>query len=156
MAALGKRRSASIAARQGNRKAGLSQGFVRFGTAAHAILLHIHNYGPAGNAELCRVVGSNVSNDLCRMVENGFLWRAGRAREREGVRSFTIFNIEPGRPGSLFTRILTPAERQRAYRERKRLKVSSVFAWKGPAVTRSGAAREWSGILADAAQEKKA
>lgn len=69
MAESGKRRFAREMALKGNHKVGLPAGFVRFGTTAHKILLHIHEAGPSTHAELTEVLGANdISTNLRRLA----------------------------------------------------------------------------------------
>jgi hypothetical protein len=42
-----------------------------------------------------------------------------------------LFDIEPRPNGMLYVPIMTPAEKQKGYRERRKIKVSSVFDFRG-------------------------
>lgn len=132
MSAGGKRRFAERIERIGNHKVGLPAGFVKFGTTAHRVLTYIHANGPAGQEELSESLEArDISTILRRLTEFGFLFKIGRGRNRPGVRSFAVFSLSNTRSGFRTVRVLTGAERMRDYRARKRVKVPSVFEWRG-------------------------
>lgn len=132
VAADGKARHAARIERDGNHKAGLKDGFARFGTLAHRILLHIHESGPTLHADLVEAMReeSGVSVNLGRLVRHGFLHRAGRMAFRSGVRSGYLFALK--KPHSRVSlEPPPPSVGQARYRAASSLKVPSVFEFRG-------------------------
>ena len=121
--------------------AGLAQGFVRFGTLAHYILLLAHEEKYVSNMSIRhRLTYQTISPDksaaavaanLQRLVKYKFLYEVGRDRVY-GRRSFKLFGLyhQLGNGFKPYHNV-PPAERQAAYRERKKTKVASVFQWRG-------------------------
>ena len=108
-----------------NLNAGLPNGFVRFGTVAHMILVYLHEYGDAGAPALSQDTGFTVpelSANLGRLLKFGFVFRAGRAYSHAGIRSHMTFSLkERSLPRSVLKR-RSGAERSRLYRARLREK----------------------------------
>ena len=125
---------------------GLAQGFVRFGTTAHAILLTLHTLGPQTLPALREAIyGPGValcdtSANLTRLHRLGFVFPVGRERQ-PGRRISVVFGLRGGlRYGwATATQPFTAAERSRTYRVRKRVRVGSVFAFRGTiSITKPG------------------
>jgi hypothetical protein len=119
---------------------GLPHGFVNFGTLAHAILLHLHHYGPTTSAALAEDLRGMadeplkaISANLCRLHRGGFIYKIGRARARASdQRSSTLYSLEDSRTGvGQFVKLMSSQERSRRWRERKARNVNSVFNFKG-------------------------
>lgn len=129
----GAARHARAIARNGNYHAGLKDGFVRFGTLAHQILRHIHVAGPSLHADLVEAMPGEIglSANLGRLVRHGLLHRAGRQSFRSGVRSGHLFSIEKPTRHESQARPHTPEACQSRYRAARKLKVSSVFDYRG-------------------------
>lgn len=137
----GKARHAAQIERDGNYHAGLKDGFVRLGTLAHRILLYIHESGPALHAELVEVMPGEVgiSGNLGRLVRHGFLYRAGRQAFKPGVRGGALFSIEEPHWRVRQAVENTPKMSQDRYRAAKKLRVASVFDWRGAIPLREAA-----------------
>ena len=121
--------------------AGLAQGFVRFGTLAHHILLLAHEEKIVSNM-LIRIYlrdrtieadksPAAIAANLKRLVDHKFLYEVGRDRV-PGRRSFKLFALDyRAKNGAHKYQMRTPAQRQADYRARQRVKVPSVFNWRG-------------------------
>ena len=127
----GKARHAARIERRGNYHAGLKDGFIRFGTLAHRILRYIHDTGPAQHAELVEVMEGErgLSANLGRLVTHGFLYRTGRQSYKPGTRSGCVFSLEA--PRAALQPANTHVENQARYRAALKLKVPSVFDFRG-------------------------
>lgn len=137
----GKARHAAQIERDGNYHAGLKDGFVRLGTLAHRILLYIHESGPALHAELVEVMPGEVgiSGNLGRLVRHGFLYRAGRQSHKPGVRGGAVFSLHKQRALAPVNTSKASQERYRAAKKAERLRVASVFDWRGSIPLREAA-----------------
>lgn len=126
----GKARHAASIERFGNYHTGLKDGYVRLGTLAHRILVYVYETGPALHAELVEVMRGEVglSGNLSRLVRHGFLHRAGRQRYRVGLRGGALYALDKPRVMVVDN---TPTMSQARYRSGKRLKVASVFDFRG-------------------------
>lgn len=133
VAAKGKVRSAERMEREGNGHAGLKSGFIRFNSTAHLILMHLHAFGPASHDELTqdlkRVIG--ISANLSRLCEHGFVYKVGRAKTTKGNRSGVVFGLTPSLLAVHRLKLTTADERVTKYRKAKKLRVSSVFEFRG-------------------------
>ena len=115
---------------------GLAQGFVKFDSVGCRVLKHLHEHGCCLAADIKRDTSRSeavqISATLIRLVRYGFIKVVGRDR-KPGQRSHKLYAIDlPTRPnGRLWVPSMTPAEKQKGYRERKKLKVVSVFDWRG-------------------------
>lgn len=114
---------------------GIAQGFVRFGSVACRVLRHLHEFGPCTAGELKRSATRSetvqLSATLLRLQAHGFVFAVGRHRP-SGSRSFVLYDLKrPKYPELTRTPPLTQTERTRAYRERRALKVASVFNFRG-------------------------
>ena len=121
--------------------AGLAQGFVRFGTLAHFILLRAHEEKFVSNMSIRHRLmydgqgfdksGAAVAANLQRLVRYKFLFKVGRDRVY-GKRSFAVFALDY-RSGNGAPRYenVPATQRTKDYRERKKHKVNSVFNWRG-------------------------
>jgi hypothetical protein len=117
---------------KGNDDAGLPQGFVRFGTLAHRILLHIHHYGPAGHDDLQQDLQDiGISANLGRLHKHGFLFKVGRTHVASGIRSGNVFGLTRAHHNMHKIKMAAPGERQARYRAAQKLKVPSVFEFRG-------------------------
>ncbi len=113
---------------------GLAQGFVRFDSVGCRVLKYLYEHGPSLAADIARnashVESVQISATLIRLREHDFVYLVGRDR-KPGKRSHALFDIEPRRNSSLYVSVMTPAEKQKGYRERRKIKVSSVFDFRG-------------------------
>jgi hypothetical protein len=113
---------------------GLKQGFVRFDSVAYHVLRYLHEHGPSLSGDIARNASHTeavqISATLIRLSQNGFIYRVGRDR-KPGRRSHPLFDIEPRTNGMLYVPIMSAAEKQKGYRQRKQLKVASVFDFRG-------------------------
>lgn len=116
---------------------GLGQGFVRFGTVAHDILLYLHEHGPARYTDLFEELGHSrgVSANLRRLRKFGFIYKYDVSPLKEtGERTQAVWSLSMP-PGYRVRRMrdykpLTPAERTKRYRERKKKRVSSIWEFR--------------------------
>lgn len=112
---------------------GVAQGFVRFDSQACRILRALHENGPMTGAELKRNASRSetvqISATLIRLQKAGMVFRVGRHRP-DGKRSHPLFHIHPVN-NRIGPRVLTGAEKARLYRERRKVKVPSVFEFRG-------------------------
>ena len=128
----GAARQARRTDRNGNYRIGVAEGFVRFGTLAHRILAYIHAVGPASHAEIVEEMPEEVgvSAILGRLVRHGLLYRVGRQSHKPGIRSGYVFSLS--RPTAAELRPPTTARtRNLSYKAAQRLKVASVFDFRG-------------------------
>jgi hypothetical protein len=113
---------------------GLAQGFVKFNSVGYRVLKYLHEHGPSLAADIRRDAShsetSQISATIVRLRRNGFIHIVGRDR-KPGKRSHPLFAIEPVRSKYLYVPIMTPAEKQKGYRERRKIKVASVFDYRG-------------------------
>lgn len=129
--ATSKARQAARMALKGNALHGLENGFLRFGTLAHRILVYIHEYGPACHADLSEeLADEGVSVNLGRLCRHGFLFRAGRTR-KPGERSSHLYSLSKTPAQGSLRRISTRAEIDARCRAKRKLRVSSVFDFRG-------------------------
>lgn len=128
----GAARQARRTDRKGNYRVGLVDGFVRFGTLAHRILLYVHNIGPASHAELVEEMPEEVgvSATLGKLTRHGFLYRSGRQCHKPGIRSGYVFSLKKRAAVELRTPT-TARTRSLSYKAAQRLKVASVFDFRG-------------------------
>lgn len=105
----------------------IENGFIRFGTIGHRILLFTYDnkkvsqpefikYGTGGNR-------SGVSDALSRLTKAGFLYPA--KRQFGGHRSHVVFSLDP--PEEPLPPPLPTNERTKRYRYKKFIRVSSIF-----------------------------
>lgn len=113
---------------------GLTQGFIKFNSVGCHVLRYLHAHGPSQAADIRRngthVESQQISATLIRLRSLGYVFVVGRDR-KPGLRSHALFDIEPRSSNMLYTPILTPTERQKNYRRRRKIKVPSVFEWRG-------------------------
>lgn len=111
---------------------GIAQGFIRLGSLAHRILTHMHKHGPVVAGDLRRtdahIEAVQVSATLTRLRRHGFIHVAGRHR-RPGYRAQRVFSLDADDQFS--SPVVDGNERSRQYRARKKVKVSSVFDFRG-------------------------
>jgi DNA-binding transcriptional ArsR family regulator len=115
---------------------GLKQGFVRFGTAAHKILLAVHELGRATHAiilEETELEPREVGMNLTRLRECGFLVKLGRVDGYvHNCRTQAMYAIPAGKLRKLPEfQNKTAQERTRKLRATKKMKVPSVFNFRG-------------------------
>lgn len=118
---------------------GLPQGFVRFGSAAHALLKTIHEHGKATREFLVYELdmdGNTVGMALSRLEKHGFVQRIGRIDPYVAdARVQSIYRIwRPGKVRAAKSVTKSGRERTAKYRERinrEKLKVSSIFGFRG-------------------------
>ena len=114
---------------------GLAQGFVRYGTAGHAVL--IHAYAVGGNVSLRslhdaypHITTNSLAITLTRLVKMKMLFVAGRDREPL-QRSYALYSLK--HPGWKVKppKAIPPNVRTKEYMKRKRMRVASVFNFRG-------------------------
>jgi hypothetical protein len=120
--------------------AGIAQGFVRFGTLAHRILVIAYEQRWTSNRAVHDELKSQgivfdhsnaaIAANLARLRDHGFLYIVGRDRGPTG-RSFALYAITPRTGNQIYVKPMTPAERTRKYRARKAVRVPSVFNFRG-------------------------
>jgi hypothetical protein len=102
---------------------GLPQGFVRFGSTAHLILLHLHEIGDSCAAWLSddlMLDHREISANLGRLSEFGFIFPRKRVRAYPTARSSILFSLRPRTSVRAFPGRQSGAVRSKTYRERKR------------------------------------
>lgn len=118
--------------------AGLAQKFVRFGTLGHYILKLMHVEGPQSHRSIRKALEfedaphrGDISKQLDTLLLHGFIFQIGREMPEFG-RSYRMFHIKPTRLARYQRpQRLTPAERQRQYRQRRKAMPPSVFQFRG-------------------------
>lgn len=132
VATAGAARQAATIALRGTRRIGLRDGFVRFGSVAHAILLYVHEAGPSQLAELDDALPHELGLSVIthRLVKHGFLHRAGRQAYRPRIRSGHLYALDPPL-GRIRTTRETTSQAQKRQRVDRRLRVPSVFEFRG-------------------------
>ena len=117
--------------------AGLAQGFVRFNTVAHEILLLLHEFGRMRHSDFVEELGSekaaNVSATLKRLHVFGFIHPCGKLSKyiARDARTQQVWSLEIPEKITDYKRA-SVRERTRRYRAAKKLQVASVFDWRGP------------------------
>jgi hypothetical protein len=114
--------------------AGIAQGFIRFGSIGHHVMRYLYDNGPSLAVDIRRsdthVETVQISATLLRLRRKGYIYIVGRDR-KPGQRSHSLYSIEPINKKQLYVPLLTAAEKQKNSRERKKLRVSSVFEFRG-------------------------
>jgi hypothetical protein len=117
-----------------HRNKGIPQGFVKFGSAAHRILKHIHECGNSTPIMLQEALDLNRHHCgmvLTRLVRHGFLYRVDKAPEVvTGEKTAFIYSLTPS-DRRIRYQPLSAIERSRRARQKKKIKVPSVFAFRG-------------------------
>ncbi len=112
---------------------GLPQGYVRFGSLAHQVLLALAEHGDLRHADLNELLEADpryVGMALVRLSQYGFIYARRKVRgQHEGERTQKLWTLEPVEMASW--RRLSVRERCRNYRARKALRAPSVFAFRG-------------------------
>lgn len=111
---------------------GMRQGYLRFDTLAHKILLHVYEHGPSTNCELQEALeksSNEISAQLCVMRRYGFIYLNSPKARRSDGRLCYRFGLFENKHRKI--PVLTPAERSRRYKERQKIKVPSVFQFRG-------------------------
>lgn len=118
--------------------AGLPQGFVRFGSVAHRVLVYIHESGHAMHAQIVQdldLSADEVGMCLTRLRRLGFIHRIGRASsyKHHVERTQLVYAIDSSHRAKEFENVKnkSTAERTRRYRERKAIRVPSIFDFRG-------------------------
>lgn len=117
--------------------AGIAQGFIRFGTLAHQILILMHETGHQSNSSLTDTLIGDLADppqaiavNLQRLLRHGFIFVVGKDRPPVG-RSHRIYGLTP-QVNILRVRKMTPQERTAKYRARRALQqTTSVFTFRG-------------------------
>ncbi|WP_349745358.1 hypothetical protein [Roseateles cavernae] len=115
------------------RNPGLSQGFVRFGTLAHRLLLALHTLGDLRSCDLVDELDADlrcVATNLIRLRDAKFIYARGKVcgvpnNERTQMR-WTLKPTETTR-----YRRLSANQRRQRYQARLKLRAPSVFAFRG-------------------------
>lgn len=126
--AAGRARSKAQHVLHDDQRLGLASGFIQFATVQCDILRWIHENRPCFGVEVAQALGLDraaVSTALRMLQRHGFLHKVGSGHPRQGVRSAAMFSTvyAPFKP----LRPKTQRQRQAAYRQRKKLRVDSVF-----------------------------
>ena len=118
---------------------GIPQGFIIFGSIGHKVLATAIRYETFTFGTIYQdLTDEGESEDIYwglsvaiqRLVKFGFLYFAGK-EPRDFGRSSQRYSLYPNKRSHKRQRSLTHAERQENYRIRKRIKVPSVFAFRG-------------------------
>lgn len=116
------------------RNPGLAQGFLRFGSVHHQILVFIHEVGrstPIAIQEGLNLDRHSVGMSLTRLVRYGFLFRVDKAAQViTGEKTASVYDLKSS-DQKIRYRPLTNSERSKRVRERKKIKVSSIFTYRG-------------------------
>jgi hypothetical protein len=119
--------------------AGLANGFVRFGSTAHRILLYIHANREAGHRDFVEEFGdllpNNIGITLTRLRRFGYIVKVRTLDPYiEKCRTQAVYRIAP-RPGIEIQpkpyQNKSKIERSSKYRKRCKVKVPSVFQFRG-------------------------
>jgi len=112
---------------------GLAQGFVRFGTTPHRVLVLLHELGDLGHRELVEETGADprlVAVTLQRLARFKFIFPAGvDAQPATGEKTQRRWALKRN-PNLRSYRPLTVAERQARYRATTRRRVASVWEFR--------------------------
>lgn len=111
--------------------AGLPQGYVRFGSLAHQVLLALAEHGDQRQVDLVELLEAYpryVGMALSRLSKFGFIYARRKVRAT-GERTQKLWTLEPVEMASW--RRLSVRERTRSYRARQALRAPSVFAFRG-------------------------
>lgn len=117
------------------RHTGLPQGVVNFGTMYHEVLVFMHTHGDVRRCEVAEelnVSGDQASAILQRLCDNGFIFRKERPSiydDPSGKARQWVYTLKKVKPKDAPR--ATHAERTRAHRARKSIKVPSVFEFRG-------------------------
>lgn len=113
--------------------AGLPQGYVRFGSLAHQVLLALAEHGDLRLVDLVELLEADpryVGTALSRLSKFGFIYARRKARGRhQGERTQRQWTLEPVEMASWRPRSVL--ERSRSKRARQALRAPSVFAFRG-------------------------
>ena len=109
---------------------GLPQGYVRFGSIAHRILVALHELGDMGQTDLNEEIDESpgaIGMQLTNLRRHGFIFIVRKAsRCGTGQVTQAIYSLQ--RPEQVpCYRKATGAERQTRYRKAKKMQVASVF-----------------------------
>jgi hypothetical protein len=126
---------------------GIGKGFVKFGTMAHRVLTLIHASGratlPGLHQDIVDLQGDDpslyreVGTTLDRLHHYGLIHRVGRQRSAAGQLAY-VYALEKGGRGADWEQARSSSERCRRYREKARVRVSSVFEFRGQITVDSG------------------
>jgi hypothetical protein len=118
-------------------KIGVPQGFIHFGSQAHAILLHASltsRFSVHTCMEEFDLTGSRaqrtLNNTLRKMVAAKFTYVVGFSRVDTG-KKYAVYSLQPPRRPVQDLPALSSYERTRLSRARQRVKVPSIFEWRG-------------------------
>lgn len=114
---------------------GLAQGFVRFGTVAHRILLAMHEHGDMRHSELVEeldVPTGNVGMNLTRLARYRFIWPAGKVSKYEtgAAKTEMLFSLVHRRCIDQKYEPASGPEKQKYYRDARRKRVASVWEFR--------------------------
>lgn len=116
------------------RNPGLPNGFVQFDTLAHRVLVALHELGDLRCTdlvdELVDVDQRHVGMALTRLARWGFIFRRRRVTARTAFeRTQALWTLQACK--EIQFRRMSCAERCRRYHARRRVQVSTVFAFRG-------------------------
>jgi len=111
---------------------GIPLGFVQFNTLSHRVLTYLSTVRYAGQRQVEEDVGGgarHISTTLTRLHKYGYIHKVGRERA-EGKRSYVLFSLNLNTKAPRVSK-QSGLTRSRAYRAKRRLRVSSVFNFRG-------------------------
>lgn len=116
---------------------GLAQGFLRFGTLLHDILLLLYNHGDMRQKDFVEELGRDatfgIAVSLRRLEKHGFIYACGKLHKYKANDGPTqmVWSLNPPEK-ILECKRASARERTRRYRAKKKTQVASVFDWRGP------------------------
>jgi hypothetical protein len=111
---------------------GVPHGFIQFNTMSHKVLMYLSTVRYAGQRQVKEDVGGearHISVTLTRLHRYGYIYKVGRERP-VGVRSYTLFSLNPNAKAPREKK-QSGLIRSRTYRTKLKLRVSSVFNFRG-------------------------
>lgn len=124
-------------------KPGIPQGYIEFDTLAHKVLLLLHEHGKMAFADLMEhltpdYIPRHLSTTLKRLETHGYVFNHGKISKYKSKlqRSQFIWSLKPTSKKIPF-RPASNTERMRHHRATKRIKVPSVFQFRGAINVRS-------------------
>ena len=112
---------------------GIVQGYIRFGSVPHSILTYLHDHGPSLASQIKVAEQRQVSATIIRLRKAGLIKVVGR-QSKVGMRSHRVFDLAHSDTPALDEARhppMTDTERRRVQRARAKIKVSSVFDFRG-------------------------
>jgi hypothetical protein len=126
----------SVSDKTFNNNPGLPQGFLRFGTAFHKVLLCVHGAGRDGitinglRVELPEVEARHhLSTTISRLVKYGYIFQRDKVSATREKAQWVYTTHKPR--NEIAYQRMTNAEKMKACRARKKMRVPSVFDFRG-------------------------